>query len=505
MSRGVRWFLMGSRVLVTLAGCGRGIMQYAGERAPWRHEAEVACLNSGTVKESAGLVRISPIEGPGMCGADFPLKVSALGESPALGYVDEPIRPPGSIAGGGRPAAEPRWPISQQQPIRRRARVAAARRADVDRGARRGASRISAAADARRAAVQSAGAAGLAARRTVSRTTTAGAARRAAAADRPKPIEVDELPPYARPGAAPVGPPQTARRAAAAAAARPAARSAACRRNPDRDQAGGDAGLPDRVGARPLVRQRGAAGGAQVVQPAGGRDQADLGLFVPRHERPGRREHFRACLRQCARHRGLRAGRRPPHHRQGRLEGLAGGAGLSARRAGLGLRPVHHGAGAGLQPVPLRPHPRRSDAAGERPAHLPAGRGGRRGGRLARPRQHRATRRGRSSRRRRAATIRRSSRTAIRSPGAATPAAAIRPPPARLPRGGPGSRTRRPTTSTGSRSRARARRSTGAQTSTRFIERLRTRLRNEVVSRVSRLRTWTARRRDQCVSRDNEP
>ncbi len=45
--------------------------------------------------------------------------------------------------------------------------------------------------------------------------------------------------------------------------------------------------------------------------------------------------------------------------------------------------------------------------------------------------------RGRSSRRRRGATIRRSSRAAIRSPGAATPAAAIRPPPVRLPRGGP--------------------------------------------------------------------
>ena len=73
--------------------------------------------------------------------------------------------------------------------------------------------------------------------------------------------------------------------------------------------------------------------------------------------------------------------------------------------------------------------------------------------------------RGRSSRRRRGATIRRSSRAAIRSPGAATPAAAIRPPPARSPRGGPGSRTRRPKTSTGSRSRARGRPSTGASNS----------------------------------------
>src|SRR3954469_10400455 len=111
MSRGVRWVFGGSGVLVTLAGCGRGVFQYA-EREPWRREAEVACLNSGTVKQGVGLVRISPIEGPGMCGADFPLKVSALGEGPALGYGDETPRPPGSV-GGSR--AEPRWPISQQQ------------------------------------------------------------------------------------------------------------------------------------------------------------------------------------------------------------------------------------------------------------------------------------------------------------------------------------------------------------------------------------------------------
>jgi hypothetical protein len=115
MSRGVRWLISGSLLLVTLAGCGRGILQYAAERAPWRREAEIACLNSGTVKETAGLVKISPIEGPGMCGADFPLKVSALGEGSALGYVDDPIRPPGSIAGANRAAAQqPRWPIQQQ-------------------------------------------------------------------------------------------------------------------------------------------------------------------------------------------------------------------------------------------------------------------------------------------------------------------------------------------------------------------------------------------------------
>ena len=45
-------------------------------------------MKSGTVKVGAGVVRMEPIEGPGMCGADFPLKVAALGEGgPAIGYA----------------------------------------------------------------------------------------------------------------------------------------------------------------------------------------------------------------------------------------------------------------------------------------------------------------------------------------------------------------------------------------------------------------------------------
>jgi hypothetical protein len=106
MMRGVSWYLVGSLVLVSLAGCGRGF--FTAEREPWRAEAEKACLQSGAVKESADLVRISPISGPGACGAEFPLKVAALGESGStLGYVDD-LRPPGSIGN------QPRWPVSQQ-------------------------------------------------------------------------------------------------------------------------------------------------------------------------------------------------------------------------------------------------------------------------------------------------------------------------------------------------------------------------------------------------------
>ena len=100
-------YLVGSVVLVSLAGCGRGFFQTA-EREPWRAEAEAACLKSGQVKETADLVRIRPINGPGICGAEFPLKVSALGDNPAYGFVDEDLRPPASV---GR--NQPRWPIAQ--------------------------------------------------------------------------------------------------------------------------------------------------------------------------------------------------------------------------------------------------------------------------------------------------------------------------------------------------------------------------------------------------------
>src|ERR1700719_386759 len=110
MTRGVRLYLVGSFVLVSLAGCGRGFFQSA-EREPWRTEAEIACLKSGAVKENADLVRIDPISGPGVCGAEFPLKVAALGESSgAFGFLDEDLRPPGSIGN------QPRWPISQPPP-----------------------------------------------------------------------------------------------------------------------------------------------------------------------------------------------------------------------------------------------------------------------------------------------------------------------------------------------------------------------------------------------------
>lgn len=106
MTRGVRLYLVGSIVLVSLAGCGRGMFQ--AEREPWRAEAEAACLKSGAVKEGADIVRIDPISGPGMCGAEFPLKVAAIGEgTSSYGFADEDMRPPGNVGN------QPRWPVRQ--------------------------------------------------------------------------------------------------------------------------------------------------------------------------------------------------------------------------------------------------------------------------------------------------------------------------------------------------------------------------------------------------------
>ncbi len=109
MTRGVCWYLVGSFVLVSLSGCGHGFFQ--SEREPWRAEAEIACLKSGAVKEGPDLVRIDPISGPGMCGAEFPLKVAALGESQErFGFADDDLRPPADIG------HVPRWPIAPPPP-----------------------------------------------------------------------------------------------------------------------------------------------------------------------------------------------------------------------------------------------------------------------------------------------------------------------------------------------------------------------------------------------------
>jgi len=112
MTRGVALYLVGSIVLVALAGCGRSWFE---EREPWRSDAEIACLQSGAVKEGAGIVRMRRIDGPGACGADYPLKVAVLGESGMLGYGPE-LRPPAPIPGAASYPPQLRAPAPAYPP-----------------------------------------------------------------------------------------------------------------------------------------------------------------------------------------------------------------------------------------------------------------------------------------------------------------------------------------------------------------------------------------------------
>jgi hypothetical protein len=114
MSRGVRWSLYSFALLVTLialAGCSHYLIA---DREPWRRDAEASCLSSGAVKESAQRVRIASIDGPGVCGISYPLKVSALGEATPMSYTDEAPTPPGSIPNGSMPQ---HWPMVQSNTL----------------------------------------------------------------------------------------------------------------------------------------------------------------------------------------------------------------------------------------------------------------------------------------------------------------------------------------------------------------------------------------------------
>ena len=112
MTRGVQWSLVCFLLLIALialAGCSHYLFA---EREPWRRDAEIACLNTGAVKETPQRVRISAISGPGICGMDYPLRIAALGDSPPLAYDADPPRPPANIPTGALPRDVP--PIVSQ-------------------------------------------------------------------------------------------------------------------------------------------------------------------------------------------------------------------------------------------------------------------------------------------------------------------------------------------------------------------------------------------------------
>jgi len=85
--------LAGAGLLMVLGGCAS--MWFA-KREQWRGEAEIACMQSGVVKEGPALTIAKSINGPGACGIDYPLRVAALGR-PGLFGVDD-SQTPGSNA-----------------------------------------------------------------------------------------------------------------------------------------------------------------------------------------------------------------------------------------------------------------------------------------------------------------------------------------------------------------------------------------------------------------------
>ncbi len=60
---------------LSVVGCSRYQKE---QRAEWRSQAEAACIRTGKVKETAYVKIAKALEGPGSCGADHPIKVSAF-------------------------------------------------------------------------------------------------------------------------------------------------------------------------------------------------------------------------------------------------------------------------------------------------------------------------------------------------------------------------------------------------------------------------------------------
>ena len=257
-------------------------------------------MSSGAVKIGAGDVRIEPIEGPGVCGMDYPLKVSMLGEPPSLAFADD-MRPPAAVpqdraCRAGRCASNIIRRTVQSAPVARVApheqlrwvtgpppanapqgepAAAAAHRCRSRRKTSQDYSYVPAPAPPPRAAP----------RPWISPDT---------ARAMPEP---DDIPPDAiLPGGRRPTPQATAHatrlqraRLSAAGAAHPArARPHAWALQPgvhsaSRAEAGRQARLSDRLRARPLGERRRAAGGAALVPVAGDGDPPDRQLFLPRH------------------------------------------------------------------------------------------------------------------------------------------------------------------------------------------------------------------------------
>jgi hypothetical protein len=58
-----------------------GCALFRGEqREPWRTDAEIACLRQKRVTPSVDIVRTRTIDGPGVCGMEYPFRIQAFNE-----------------------------------------------------------------------------------------------------------------------------------------------------------------------------------------------------------------------------------------------------------------------------------------------------------------------------------------------------------------------------------------------------------------------------------------
>jgi hypothetical protein len=69
------WPLIAALVLLGLAGCSN---YQKAQRPAWRSQAETACLAQKLIHASAYLQPRAEIDGPGICGLNYPFKVTAL-------------------------------------------------------------------------------------------------------------------------------------------------------------------------------------------------------------------------------------------------------------------------------------------------------------------------------------------------------------------------------------------------------------------------------------------
>lgn len=345
MTRGVSWFVVGSLVLVALAGCGRGFM--TAEREPWRAEAEKACLKSGAVKETADLVRIDPISGPGACGAEFPLKVVALGDPmSSLGYADD-LRPPGSIGN------QPRWPVSQQPSSYQQPSYASQPPSYPSQQPYQAQRPY----PSQSGAPMQLNAPGVAPPNEEDIEAASDAPSPAPSRAPRAPYAAQPYPPASQPYTPPrLGPSQgSAVNRFGSVTLKPAA-TLACPIVSALDR-----WLADSV--QPAAQRWFGSPVAEIRQ---------ISAYSCAHERQLALAYFRTRLRQRARHRVVHACGRKAHFGQGRLERLAGRTGIPARYSGRSVPAVQHRAGAGFERLPLRSHSRRPDASRKRPRYLPA-------------------------------------------------------------------------------------------------------------------------------------